>query len=331
MGLRSSGSALAPRTSRSSRTLAVFGRRPPRVSSRSVFRRWRTRSSIWTPCWSTLCPIGLRAASFAAQIGVGVAHSAIQGFPVHDLDCSPTSSLMRIFRGTVALQSQVVAVLRKRARRWAEGHEVDYLAASVTALLRRGDVPEALRYSALRIVCNRWVTSRRLSQESGLCRMGCGDDGMDWIEQYLYCPVLMPLARMHLRLDLAAVRARGVFGTSGYLGPRGTEGSGWHTHTWRTTEYAMGTWAERAAYVLGGSRRCRGGILPSGIGPRCHRGPCCAAFGRCDRTRRCSVARRAAARASSVLGGCLVISWVRSGLCVAAPSLLGVKKQAAHM
>lgn len=44
------------------------------------------------------------------------------------------------------------------------------------------------------------------------------------LEHYLYCPLLLPMARHHLRLDLAAVRARGVFGVMGHLGQSGGRG-----------------------------------------------------------------------------------------------------------
>lgn len=101
---------------------------------------------------------------------------------------APESALMRIFCGSVPLQANAVSGLRRWARRWAEDYQVEHLLASVLALLRRGDVPEAVRYSPLRTMCNVWVTSRRLSQEMHPCRMGCGVADADCLEQHIYKP-----------------------------------------------------------------------------------------------------------------------------------------------
>lgn len=70
---------------------------------------------------------------------------------------------MNIFRGEVDLRGRAAEVLRRRARRWATADEVEPLTAALLALMRRSDVPEAVRYSVLRTFCNGWITSRRLA------------------------------------------------------------------------------------------------------------------------------------------------------------------------
>lgn len=84
--------------------------------------------------------------------------------------------------------------------------------------LARQDIPESIRWSVLRTVVRGWVTTRRLSQISSPFVFGCGDVEGDCVEHYMYCDVVLPMARRHLRLDLIAVRGRGIFGALGYFG-----------------------------------------------------------------------------------------------------------------
>lgn len=201
---------------------------------------------------------------------------------------SPEPEFLRLFQGAVDLQCLAVVVLRRRAWRWAEGPDAERLVAAVFATLRRGDIPEALRYSLLGTMCNGWVTSRRLAQESGPCKMGCAEFDGDCIEHYLYCPMLLPMARVHSRLDLSAVRARSVLHL-GFLGLGGDRGVRETIHLdatlmaynrlrhghWGWGLRALGRAAQRG--VAAASRR-RGGSTPMcrrttvrGVGPRCRR------------------------------------------------------------
>lgn len=153
----------------------------------------------------------------ARVLGIPGVVAAIGGLSVE-------SEVTQILRSAEPVHSGAIAVLRRRAQCWAEGHEVEHVVASLLAAFRRNDVPEAVRYSVLRTVCNGWVTSRRLSQERRSCQMECGAEDGDWLKHYLFCPRVLAMARRHLRLHLAAVRVRGICGIFGYLGIAGDRG-----------------------------------------------------------------------------------------------------------
>lgn len=137
---------------------------------------------------------------------------------------SPQAALMKMFRGEVDLHGCAAEVLRHRARRWATADEVEPISASFMAILRRNDVPEAVRYNVFRTSCNGWITSRRLAQTASPCKFGCGALDGDSVEHYLFCSRVAAMAKFHLGLDVFAARGRVVRNMLGFAGLPGDRG-----------------------------------------------------------------------------------------------------------
>lgn len=123
----------------------------------------------------------------------------------------PEASVLRLLRDGVDREGKALALLRRRARRWVDDADVERFTASFVEALRRRDMPKAVRCRVLRTMVNGSVASRcARSTASSYCN---GLDGF-----------ILPMARLHLELNLMAVRARGVVGTLCCVGVAGDRG-----------------------------------------------------------------------------------------------------------
>lgn len=66
--------------------------------------------------------------------------------------------------------------------------------------------------------------TQRLALTTSLCKMGCGALDGDCIEHYLFCSLIAPVAKFHLRLDVRTAQGRGLRGILGHVGLPGERG-----------------------------------------------------------------------------------------------------------